>query len=96
MTYIEQYNIHPTTTFKEEVKEIYRYLAITLKEPSIANNLYKKIIKKIDTLKFLPERCRSIDSFNKNIRKLLVDNYIIIFEIQKDTRSNIYFTYFSL
>lgn len=47
MTYIEQYDIHPTTTFKEEVKEIYRYLAITLKEPSIANNLYKKILGQI-------------------------------------------------
>lgn len=92
MTYIKQYDIHPTTTFKEEVKEIYRYLAITLREPSVANNLYRKI----DTLKYLPERYSGISNLNQNIRRLLVDNYVIVYEIKKDTWSNIYFTYFSL
>ena len=96
MTYIKQYDIHPTTTFKEEVKEIYRYLAITLREPSVANNLYRKIRRKIDTLKYLPERYSGISNLNQNIRRLLVDNYVIVYEIKKDTWSNIYFTYFSL
>lgn len=96
MIYIKQYDIHPTTTFKEEVKEIYRYLAITLREPSVANNLYRKIRRKIDTLKYLLERYSGISNLNQNIRRLLVDNYVIVYEIKKDTRTNIYFTYFSL
>lgn len=98
MTYIEQYDIYPTSTFKQEIQDFYRYLAIKLNEPNIANNFYKKITRKIYTLRYLPTRCnslRSLKQIDRDIRKLLVDKYIIIYEIKKDTRSSISLTYFS-
>lgn len=98
MIYINKYAIFPSATFKIELKEIIYYFKQKLKEPIIANNLYKKIIKEINSLEFMPERHIKITDYKdkkRNLHRLLIYNYVIIYEVVNDTRSSFYFTYFS-
>ena len=99
MTLNKKYQILLTTTFKEELEEIIYYIKYNLKEPLIAKNLYKKIINEISSLQFMPERHKLIEYKNINskntLRKFLINNYVIIIEVKKELRTNIYPTYFS-
>ena len=89
-----------TATFKEELEEIIYYLKYKLKEPSIAKRFYRKVINEIYSLEFMPERYKRIEViyYNKtrNLRKTFVNNYIIIYEVKRNMRTGIYFTYFLL
>lgn len=98
MTYTKQYDVKQTPLFEEELEDIYRYFTIKLKEPNIAINFYKKVMTKIHSLQYLPERYVSISNFRnkgRNLRKLLIDDYIIIYEVINDTRESFHLTYFS-
>ena len=89
--------VRPTASFKAEFKNIMNYIKINLKEPLIAQRFYKKVIEKISSLSFMPERYMKVDiSNNKNIRKLCIKDYLIIYEVNKNTRTSFCFTYFSL
>lgn len=80
--------IYLTNTFKKEFNKIIRYLKYTLDEELIANRLYKKVIKEISSLNFMPERYSKINiTYNKtrNLRKVLIDNYIVIYEVNNNT-----------
>lgn len=97
MTYSKQYTVLPTATFKEELEEIIYYLKYKLKEPIIAKKFYKIVIKKINSLEFMPERYNKIEQVygkTRNLRKTSLGNYIIIYEVN-NTRTGFYFTYFS-
>lgn len=90
--------INATNTFKKELKNIVHYIRYQLKEPLIADKIYKKVVKEISTLNYMPERHKRVQYFYnpvRNIRKMLIDNYIIIYELDKNTRTSFYFTYFS-
>lgn len=87
MIYIRKYTIHPTNTFKEELENIIKYMKYKLKEPIIAKRFYKSIVNELNSLEYLPERNKKIESFNykeRNIRKLLFKNYIIIYEVNNN------------
>ena len=97
MVLINKYMVRPTASFKAEFKNIINYIKINLKEPLIAQRFYKKVIEKISSLSFMPERYMKVDiSNNKNIRKLCIKDYLIIYEVNKNTRTSFCFTYFSL
>lgn len=91
----KKYKIIKTDTFTLELDNIISYIFFNLKEPNIAKRKYKKINQKIHTLEQSPERCPLVHGCKGNIRKLIVNNYIVIYETKKDTRANIYITYFS-
>lgn len=98
MIYTERYIINQTPEFEKELEYTYNYLAFKLKEPITAKNFYNKVIKEIYSLQYLPERyVRIFDFRNKerNLRRLLVDNYVIIYEVNKNTRTSFCFTYLS-
>lgn len=98
MIYINKYAIHPSNTFKRELKEILYYFKQKLKDPMIAKNFYKNVIKEINSLEFMPERHIKITNYkdkNRNLHRLLIYNYVIIYEVENDTRSSFYFTYIS-
>ena len=85
---MNKYNIKTTKAFEEELLDIYRYIADNLQEPKIANEKYKKIKNKILSLQYLPERYSRIfkSKFkNRNLRKLLINNFVIIYEVRNDT-----------
>lgn len=90
--------VHPTATFKEELLNIIHYIKYNLKEPLIADKIYKTIINKISTLDFMPERYPKILGYsnkNPNLRSLIINNYIIVYKVVRNTRSSFHFTYIS-
>lgn len=88
MVLINRYTILPTASFKKELNEIVYYLKNKLKEPKIAKRFYKNVIKNMNSLSFMPERYKRIEEVynrKKNLRRMLVNNYVIIYEVKKDT-----------
>lgn len=93
-----KYQVFPTDTFKEELGNIIYYIKRKLKEPLVAKRLYQNFIKQINSLNFMPERYDRIEypyDTKRTLRKVLVNNYIIIYEVKNDTRSSFYSTYIS-
>ena len=98
MTLNKKYIVLPTYTFKEELKNITSYFKYRLKEPLLTKRFYKNVSNKIKSLEFMPEKHMRISDFknkNRNLRKLLIDNYTIIYEVINDTRTSFHFTYIS-
>lgn len=84
MIYIKNYTIHPTSTFKEELENIIRYIKYNLKETITAKKIYRNIIDELSSLRYFPERNSKIINSNFNgriIRRKLIKNYVIIYEV---------------
>ena len=99
MDSISKYIIFQTADFEEELENIIYYFIKKLKEPSIAYKFYNDVINKILSLEYMPERFMKIqfaNNYSKNIRKIPIKDYLIIYEVNKNTRTSFYFTYFSL
>lgn len=93
---MNKYIVNPSSQFEIELKEIYRTITFYSKESKIAQKAYSKIINTIYSLNFFPERYAKIIDYSneiKKIRKLPIKNYIVIYEVDIDTRTSIYFTY---
>ena len=98
MTLNKSYIVKQTSPFENELELIYRYLAFKLKEPNTAKRFYRNVISKLNSLQYFPERYTKISNFenkSRNLRKLLIDNYLIIYEVLNDARRSYYITYFS-
>ena len=79
---MKKYNIEYSKEVKEDLIRIKQYIKYNLQESEIANKLPSKIRMSIKTLKDSPEIYAIIndDIIKKlEIRKLIVDNYIIVF-----------------
>ena len=73
---------------KQDLIEIKRYIKYNLQEPDIVNKLISKIKNAIEDIKNNPEVYAIIDDdFIKKleIRKIIVDNYIIFYRIKSNT-----------
>ncbi len=81
---MNEYSINITSQFREELDEIYYYIYFTLSSPNTAKVLYSKIKKTIFNLNLFPERYPKllISKYkHRNIRKAIVNNFIIVFEV---------------
>lgn len=86
MTLENEYKIFLTNKFKEELENIIYYIKYKLKEPVIADNMYHKIMQKILSLKFMPNRYAKLDLLpNLNLRKLIIKNYIVLYKVYNNT-----------
>ena len=82
MISINKYLIEPSPSFENELQKIYSYIRYNLSEPKTAVKFYKIVKKSIYSLQFFPNRNIKIyNSKNKNIRRLLINNYLIIYEV---------------
>ena len=81
-----KYKIQWLDTFKKEVDNIYYYISQILDEPLIAYKFHKKLIQKINSLEYFPERYRKIKSKDSNIRKIIVDQYIILYQVNNKSK----------
>ncbi len=82
---MKQYNIEYSKEARQDLIDIKRYIKYNLKEPAINQRLISKIKTEIDKLKNDPEIFSIIDDdFIKKleIRKLIVDNYIVFYRIK--------------
>lgn len=88
MLYLNQYNIEYSKEAKQDLIEIKQYIKYNLQESQIAQKLISKIRNEIDKLKSNPQMFAIIDDdFIKKfeIRKLIVDNYIIFYRIKMNS-----------
>ena len=85
---MRKYNIEYSKESKQDLIGIKQYIKYNLQEPEIAQKLITKIRTQIDSLKYSPEIYAIIDDDiikKLEIRKLIVDNYIIFFRIKNDS-----------
>ena len=85
---MRKYNIEYSKESKQDLIGIKQYIKYNLQEPEIAQKLITKIRTQIDSLKYSPEIYAIIDEDiikKLEIRKLIVDNYIVFFRIKNDS-----------
>ena len=83
---MHNYNIEYSKESKQDLIEIKKYIKDNLQEPYTAQNLISKIKNEIDNLKNDPKIYAIIDEGiikRLEIRKLIVDNYIVFYRIQE-------------
>ena len=82
---MNKYNIEYSKESKQDLIDIKKYIKYNLQEPKTAQTLISKIKNSIDKLQNNPQIYSIIaDDFIKKmeIRKLIVDNYIVFYKIQ--------------
>lgn len=79
------YEIVLTDIAKEEIEEIYEYISQELSEISAANRLMDKIEQNFLRLEQNPYSCVEvhIKPHNEVYRKLVIDNYIALYELDE-------------
>ena len=98
MIYINKYMIRTSPTFEEELTKICEYIIVKQLKIASARKFYHKVKKEIYSLNYFPERYAKISNYknqNKNLRRLPINKYVVIYEVNNDIRTSIYFTYFS-
>lgn len=91
----KKYLVIQTLTFKKELNEALNYIAFKLNEPITSKKFYNNLLTKIYALHFFPEIYPKITYKNKTLRKLPIHKYVVIYEVDNNTRSSFYSTYFS-
>lgn len=84
---MKKYIIEYSKESKQDLIGIKQYIKYNLQEPEIAQKLISKIRKEINALKNNPEIYTIIDDDiikKLEIRKLLVDNYIVFYRIKSN------------
>lgn len=85
---MKEYNIEYSKESKQDLINIKTYIKYNLQEPSIAQNLVYKIREEIDKLRINPEIYEIIDDDvikKLEIRKIIVDNYIVFYRIRNSS-----------
>ena len=84
---MNKYNIEYSKESKQDLIDIKQYIKYHLQEPLIAQKLISKIKTEIDSLKDNPELYSIIDDDvikRLEIRKLIVDNYIVFYRLKNN------------
>ena len=80
-----KYKINYSSHFKRELRDIYYYIYYHLNSPNAAKSLLVKIKDYISSLYLFPEGYSKVyipnSSRNYNIRKIPINNYIIIYAV---------------
>ena len=85
---MNKYTIEYSKESKQDLIGIKQYIKYNLQEPEIAQKLISKIRNEINNLKYNPEIYDIIDDDlikKLEIRKLIVDNYIVFYRIKNDS-----------
>lgn len=81
------YTVKMTTKAADDLDNIYRYISEKLFATSAATNILERIEKETMRLKEFPFSCNYVaDEYlrKKGYRKLIVDNYIVFYLIEKE------------
>ena len=85
---MDKYNIEYSKEAKQDLIDITKYIKYNLQEPNVAKKLINRIRAEINNLIENPQIYAIIDDeFIKKleIRKIIVDNYIIFYRIKNKT-----------
>lgn len=81
------YKVYMSKVAKNDIVNIYNYIKINLMSPDAAINIVRKIESSIEDLNFMPERYERVGLEGleyENIRRLMVNNYIVIYKVIKE------------
>lgn len=81
------YSVVYSQKAKEDLKEIYSYIAFTLMVPGIAEEQVSRIRKTIRSLDFMPLRNSTVDWKpwkNMGMRKVAVDNFVVFYTVDEN------------
>lgn len=68
----------------QDLEEIFKYISIDLSNPGAAKKLISEFLEAFDRICLFPFSCPLIDELfikEKDIRKLVVDNYVVFYKI---------------
>jgi len=90
MVYLyKKYKINFTNQFKMELYNFLYKTSPLTNNSLISDKFYSKIMKSLFSLKIFPERYAKIYTLNNkeysNIRRLTIDKYVIIYEVNNTT-----------
>ena len=79
-----QYKIISTDIFEQELQNIYYYICFYLKEPIIAARICNQVRSSLSKLNHFPEGYSKLEnSKNNNLSRLIIKNYIIVYEVNR-------------
>lgn len=84
---MDRYTVQITDEALSDMKEIYRYIAESLRSRENAIGQYDRIADEILTLESFPARYRTVDfepEHTAGLRRMLVDNYSVFYVIRED------------
>ena len=87
--YNMEYNVELTDEFLECSEEIFDYITNTLKNKEASDRLRDKIIDNVLLLENSPKMYTEIDNTDRaerKYRKMVVNNYVILYTIDEDER----------
>ena len=87
---ISEYRVIYSPEVNEDLKAIYRYIAVDLGEKGNAKNQTERIRRKIHGLTTFPEKYKAVDWkpwSEINMRQVAVDNYVAYYLVDNDIRT---------
>ncbi len=73
----------------EDIESIFRYISVELENPTAAGKFIDKFYTKLENIRYFPKSMPQISNVavkNKNLRKLVIDNYILFYNINETQR----------
>ena len=86
----EIYEIEFTEDCRDEIREIYKYISEKLIEKEAAKRLMQKMRKTVMDLAESPRLYAKIekkDKMERNFRRIVVNNYVILYTIDENKKS---------
>lgn len=83
------YKIHFSENSLEEINEICDYISKNLKSQNASNRFRNKIISNIESLTRFPKmyaRIYKYDKLKREYRKIIIDNYILLYTIDSKNK----------
>ena len=82
---MKEYYVEISGKALEDMNSIFLYIANQLQAPQTAQNQYDRIAGGIQSLRYFPERCKTVDcKWSPTLRRLLVNNYCVFYYIEND------------
>ena len=81
------YAVFYTARAREDLEEIYAYIAFSLQEPVTAGRLYNDIITAVHTLENFPKRHALFENEpwrSRGLRKLPVKNFLVFYTVNEE------------
>lgn len=84
----DNYSVIYSPEAKDDLRNIYSYIALDLQVPDTAKNQVNRIRKEIRSLDFMPARYSVVDWEpwqSMKMHKLPIDNFVVYYTINSDT-----------
>lgn len=84
------YRVSYSPEARNDLKDLYAYIAYELQSPATAKNQVNRIRKEVRSLAFMPLRCVLVDWEpwkSLEMRRMLVDHFVVFYTVDSDART---------